>query len=103
MSRTSAVRARTLQRQEEEPLLHDYDIWWEGLETFWNVITGGKWTCTASCNIAGGNKPECTGRVTGSASGPSQEQACREAKRDATQKAPPGCYARHCQCDCSKR
>ena len=49
--------------------------------------------------------PQCTGRVTGSSSGHSnQNEACREAKRDATQKAPRHCYARHCQCsDCTNR
>lgn len=46
----------------------------------------------ASCNVAG-TAPHCQGkRVTGS--GPT----CTDAKRDATQKAPAGCYARHCKC-----
>jgi hypothetical protein len=59
------------------------------------------WKCFASCNVEG-TEPQCTGRVTGFATGSSQEIACREAKRDATQKAPRGCYARHCQCNCSQ-
>lgn len=60
------------------------------------------WTCTSSCNLEGKGK-DCSGRrVTGKAKGRSQEEACKEAKRDATQKAPRDCYARHCQCDCSQ-
>lgn len=61
----------------------------------------GKWFCEASCNLEG-TEPYCSGRVTGGASGTSEEAACREAKRSATQKAPRGCYARHCQCRCAK-
>lgn len=57
-----------------------------------------QWSCDARCNVEG-TEPQCTGRVEGSSSGhPSEEIACREAKRDATQKAPRGCYARHCRC-----
>ncbi len=60
------------------------------------------WSCTASCNVEG-SAPQCVNRrVTGAATGPSQELACREAKRAATQSAPAGCYARHCQCTCSR-
>lgn len=63
-----------------------------------SMAARGRWSCDASCNVAGGND-HCTGRVTGSSSGHSSENdACREAKRDATQKAPRGCYARHCRC-----
>jgi hypothetical protein len=58
------------------------------------------WKCNAQCNVEG-TEPQCTGRVYGYAEGPSEEAACREAKRDATQKAPRGCYARHCKCSCS--
>jgi RHS repeat-associated protein len=61
-----------------------------------------KWYCDASCNVEG-TEPQCTGRVTGSASGGNENDTCREAKRDATQKAPKGCYARHCQCSCEQR
>jgi hypothetical protein len=64
--------------------------------------TSGKpWKCSASCNLEG-TEPQCTGRVTGSGSGSSEADACRSAKREATQSAPRGCYARHCQCDCSQ-
>jgi RHS repeat-associated protein len=63
--------------------------------------SGKPWQCKASCNVEG-TEPHCTGRVKGSASGSSENAACREAKRDATQQAPRGCYARHCQCDCSQ-
>jgi hypothetical protein len=59
------------------------------------------WKCSSSCNVEG-KEPQCTGRVTGSGEGPTEDAACRSAKRDATQKAPRGCYARHCQCDCSQ-
>ncbi len=65
----------------------------------------GRWSCKASCNVQG-SAPECQNRrVEGRSSGqPNQEAACREAKRDATQKAPRGCYARHCRCfDCNNR
>ncbi len=64
-------------------------------------INAKPWKCSASCNVEG-TEPQCTGRVTGGASGSSQESACRAAKRDATQKAARGCYARHCQCDCTQ-
>lgn len=65
-----------------------------------------KWFCTAQCNVQvikpkpGSSPPS---RVSGSASGPSEEEACREAKRQATQSAPAGCYARHCKCDCTEK
>lgn len=60
------------------------------------------WSCDASCNLEG-SEPQCTGRVTGHGTGPSEEEACRNAKRDAVHKAPRGCYARHCRClNCSK-
>ena len=58
------------------------------------------WKCNAQCNVEG-TEPQCTGRVYGYAEGSSEEAACREAKRDATQKAPRGCYARHCKCSCT--
>jgi len=66
----------------------------------------GRWSCTASCNVQvinpglGGKVPS---RVTGSAKGKTESEACVEAKRVATQSAPRGTYARHCQCSsCSK-
>lgn len=37
-------------------------------------------------------------RVVGRASDRNRDVACREAKRKATQSAPRGTYARHCQC-----
>lgn len=57
------------------------------------------WTCKSSCNLEG-KAPECSGRVCGQATASNKQEACREAKRDATQRAPRSCYARHCQCDC---
>jgi hypothetical protein len=65
----------------------------------------GRWSCTASCNVTvidsllDGTGP---GRVTGSARGKTEPEACVAAKRAATQSAPRGTYARHCQCSCSK-
>jgi hypothetical protein len=82
-----------------EPFAFEVD---EGTERTDGLSTMAKpWNCSASCNVEG-TEPQCTGRVTGSASAKSENDACREAKRDATQKAPAGCYARHCQCDCSQ-
>lgn len=66
-----------------------------------NMRAGRQWSCDASCNLEG-KEAHCTGRVTGSATGPSEEAACRAAKRVATQSAPRGCYARHCQCSCAR-
>ena len=64
----------------------------------------GKWSCTASCNVQGigGNIPSID-RVTGFGWGSNETEACVSAKRAATQSAPRGTYARHCQCSCSKR
>jgi len=63
------------------------------------------WTCQASGNLDGpANNRYCTGRVTGFGDGHSEEDACRNAKRDAVHRAPRGCYARHLRCfDCHKR
>ena len=62
-----------------------------------------RWSCTASCNLENfSNVPNAPARCTGSASGSSEDEACREAKRVATQSAPPGTYCRHCQCACSR-
>ena len=63
---------------------------------------GNRWNCNASCNVEG-TAPHCTGRVTGNGVGQSEYFACLNAKRDATQSAPLGCYARHCRCTCSRR
>lgn len=65
-----------------------------------------KWSCTATCNIQQipGQAPDnCPERVTGTGTGPTETEACLNAKRSATQSAPPGTYARHCQCACVKR
>lgn len=57
---------------------------------------------TAQCNIQvidpkiAPNPPPL--RVTGSGTGNTSDGACAAAKKDATQKAPRGTYARHCQC-----
>jgi RHS repeat-associated protein len=77
-----------------------------GLLTCRSSDRKGKWTCIASCNVQiidkslDGIVPP---RVTGTASGNTEPDACVEAKRVATQSAPLGTYARHCQCKCSKR
>lgn len=61
-----------------------------------------RWRCTASCNVEG-TEPQCQNkRVTGTGSGPNQNEACKAAKRDADNSVPAGCYKRHCQCDCSQ-
>ncbi len=63
---------------------------------------GRRWTCTASCNVEG-TEPQCQNRrVTGTGSGPNQNEACKAAKKDANNNVPQGCYKRHCQCDCSQ-
>ena len=62
-----------------------------------------RWSCNASCNVQQIDKDaKCPDRVTGSATGSNEDEACREAKRAATQSTPKGCYPRHCQCDCTK-
>ncbi len=64
----------------------------------------GRWTCKASCTVQQAEENAvCPERVTGIASGSDEQTACREAKRDATQSTPRGCYPRHCQCpSCAK-
>jgi RHS repeat-associated protein len=63
--------------------------------------TTGKWQCRASCNLQGiKDVVPPYPRVTGIGGGSNQNDACRNAKRIATQSAPPGTYARHCQCTC---
>jgi RHS repeat-associated protein len=63
----------------------------------------GRWFCTASCNVENfRNVPNAPDRCTGSASGSNEDEACRAAKRVATQSAVPGTYCRHCQCDCAR-
>lgn len=59
----------------------------------------GKWTCTASCNVQQIDPNACCPpRVSGIGYGSNQNEACRNAKRDATTSTPRGCYGRHCQC-----
>jgi RHS repeat-associated protein len=54
-----------------------------------NASTKGPWTCTASCNLQGiGTNTPPISRVTGTASGSSEANACVNAKRVATQSAP---------------
>ena len=62
------------------------------------------WRCTATCNVEvhKGAPPPPLPRVSGSGIGSSEDEACRNAKRQATQSAPRGTHARHCDCDCSK-
>ncbi|MBI2386062.1 MAG: trypsin-like peptidase domain-containing protein [Elusimicrobia bacterium] len=66
------------------------------------VITSGKWQCKAICNVQVIGKTKCPERVYGRGGSSSEESACREAKRNATQSTPRGCYPRHCRCDCGK-
>jgi RHS repeat-associated protein len=72
------------------------------IQTQINKLRKGRWTCTAQCNVQSIGKGCCPDRVSGTASGPSEEIACREAKRAAVRSTPEGCYARHCKCDCQK-
>ncbi len=70
------------------------------------MASAGKWSCTASCNVQVINTALdgiAPSRVTGSARGKTQPDACATAKRKATQSAPLGTYARHCKCTCSKK
>ena len=86
---------------------------WEVLEMgMWGLllmqqgdgVPKGKWSCKASCNVQGiGNNIPDIDRVVGFGWGNSETDACLSAKRSATQQAPKGSYARHCQCDCQKR
>ncbi|EGV38459.1 hypothetical protein [Neisseria weaveri] len=58
-------------------------------------------TYTAQCNIQvidPKKAPNPPARVTGTGTGKTADAACAAAKKDATQKAPAGTYARHCQC-----
>ena len=58
-----------------------------------------KWTCEAVGNLQViGRTTLSKTRVFGTGQGTSEEEACREAKRDAVQKAPAGSYARHLKC-----
>jgi hypothetical protein len=75
------------------------------LSLFMCASRSARWSCTASCNVTvidkrlDGLVPP---RATGTANGSSLEEACRNAKRAATQSAPSGTYTRHCQCKCDK-
>ncbi|MES9990713.1 MAG: RHS repeat-associated core domain-containing protein, partial [Candidatus Thiodiazotropha sp.] len=70
----------------------------------WDWLFNRNWTCTASCNVQQIDPcADCPDRTSGTATGRSEEAACRAAKRVATQSTPRGCYSRHCRCVCSKR
>jgi len=64
-----------------------------------------RWSCDATCNVQAipGQDGCCPDRVNGTATGPSEDAACRAAKRVATQSCPRGCYPRHCGCRCRKQ
>ncbi|MFE4612048.1 DNRLRE domain-containing protein [Streptomyces niveus] len=67
-----------------------------------NDLDGRAWKCKAKCDLAGRGS-HCTGHVWGAGSGKTESGAVKDAKRDATQQAPRGCYARHCRAyDCTK-
>jgi RHS repeat-associated protein len=67
------------------------------------LLARKKWTCVATCNIQNfSNAPGAPDRVTGSGTGSSENEACENAKRAATQSAPLGTYPRHCKCACYK-
>jgi len=66
-------------------------------------VARGKWTCNATCIVQQIDPTACCpSRTSGTAGGSNQNEACRAAKRAATQSTPRGCYSRHCQCDCYK-
>jgi RHS repeat-associated protein len=62
----------------------------------------GRWACNAKCP---GRPTACPGQncptTYGYAEGPSLPAAAREAKRDAVNKMPTGCAAKHCQGRCT--
>lgn len=65
---------------------------------------GGKWSCKAKCQHVRNDTSHCNPPfLFGQASGPTEDSACRSAKRAATQSASRDCHARHCKCDCTKR
>lgn len=58
-----------------------------------------RWYCDAKCNVQQIDpNAKCPSNVEGHGEGSSEDEACRNAKRDATQKTPCGCYPRHCRC-----
>jgi len=65
--------------------------------------SAAKWECKSSCNIQLISAKSAPDRVTGIGTGKNEPEACKNAKRAATQKAPRGTYARHCQCKCKKK
>nr|WSX47719.1 hypothetical protein OG409_01275 [Streptomyces sp. NBC_00974] len=67
-----------------------------------NDLDGRAWKCKAKCQLAGSGS-QCSGYVWGAGSGANEDQAVKDAKRDAVNQAPRGCYARHCKAyDCTK-
>jgi RHS repeat-associated protein len=65
-------------------------------------VRPGKWYCTASCNVTGITREPPVPRVQGGGYGSTEDEACRNAKRSATQSTPAGCYPRHCRCTCAR-
>lgn len=68
---------------------------------FSNTTLAKLYTYTAQCNIQvidAKKAPNPPARVFGKGTGKTEDAACKAAKNDATQKAPAGTYARHCQC-----
>jgi len=62
------------------------------------------WSCTATCNLqAIGDTVLSAQRVEGTGVGNTEAEACRSAKRAATQAAPAGSYPRHCKYRCGER
>jgi hypothetical protein len=86
--------------QFRQNLGHTYD-WLR--DRIGDYFAARSWHCDATCNVQQIDpKATCPDRVHGSATGPTEELACRAAKREATQSTPRGCYPRHCECSCTK-
>ncbi len=59
-----------------------------------------RWTCDCKCQLAGPGA-DCEGYIYGSGTGNTQADASKAGKK-ACGPIPPGCYKRHCQCNCRK-
>jgi hypothetical protein len=61
------------------------------------------WQCTGKCQCVNYSmQPNAPAWLFGQGTGTSQNDACRNAKRDAEHNAPKGTYGRHCRClDCN--